>query len=366
MKKITYIFSKGRINKLNNKNYSDDFFYGYRYLQNMELDLSVIEFNDINKILKRIEYYISKLSSLPLYVFSLLSKKNIKKLKDTDNLVLISESTGFAVLPLLICLKKRFNISTHMFVMGLYSKKINFAALKWLHLFLIKLLFNYIDKLYFLGIEEYNIAKKIHKKNEKLIFLPFHVDNNFWKGESLDLEKNIPILFIGNDSNRDYRLLIDLAKKMPNNKFIFVTSNIQVLNINLENVELIKGDWGEGLFSDSKLKEIYLKSRLVILPLIETTQPSGQSVTLQAMSVGIPVLITKTKGFWDSEHFIDLENIFFIEKADVGKWIEKINTIYNDKDNLKHVSKNGVVLINQVYSIDEFNSFILEELNSKN
>ena len=30
-------------------------------------------------------------------------------------------------------------------------------------------------------------------------------------------------------------------------------------------------------------------------------QPSGQSVALQSMSLGIPVMITETKGFWQKE-----------------------------------------------------------------
>ena len=42
-----------------------------------------------------------------------------------------------------------------------------------------------------------------------------------------------------------------------------------------------------------------------------STQPSGQSVSLQCMSVGVPVLISKTDGFWDYDLFKDNKNIFF-------------------------------------------------------
>ena len=41
----------------------------------------------------------------------------------------------------------------------------------------------------------------------------------------------------------------------------------------------------------------------------DSLQPSGQSVTLQSMSLGIPVLISKTVGFWDFSKFRDEENI---------------------------------------------------------
>ena len=45
------------------------------------------------------------------------------------------------------------------------------------------------------------------------------------------------------------------------------------------------------------MRELYDRSRIVILPLINSFQPSGQSVTLQSLSMGLPTLITKTKGF---------------------------------------------------------------------
>ena len=52
-----------------------------------------------------------------------------------------------------------------MFVMGLYSKKLNYKIFKSIHNFLITLLINYVDKLYFLGIEEYKIAsEKVFEK----------------------------------------------------------------------------------------------------------------------------------------------------------------------------------------------------------
>ena len=46
-----------------------------------------------------------------------------------------------------------------MFVMGLYSKKINFKIFKIFHNAIISLLVSYLDNLYFLGVKEYNIAK---------------------------------------------------------------------------------------------------------------------------------------------------------------------------------------------------------------
>ena len=49
------------------------------------------------------------------------------------------------------------------------------------------------------------------------------------------------------------------------------------------------------------------------MPLVETLQPSGQSVALQSMSMGLPVLITKTEGFWDFDCLKIMKIYFFLK-----------------------------------------------------
>ena len=362
MNKITYIFSGGRINKSNNKAYAEEFFYGYKYLSKEHPHVSIIEFNNIASFLKKIEHKLSKAFSLPLYIFSILSKKTIKSIKETDHLILVSESAGFASLLPLILYKRKYKIKTYMFVMGMYSKKINFKIFKVFHNAIISLLVRYLDKLYFLGNEEFQIAKSRINNHEKLVFKPFHIDCDFWSSKEILPTENNQILFIGNDGNRDFNLLNNIVKLMPDKKFIFVSSNEQLLDLQFTNVTVIKGSWKDGAMSDLDLKKIYQTSRLVMLPLKNSTQPSGQSVALQSMSIGIPVLITKTKGFWDKENFIENENVFFESTSDPNHWVEKINYLFDNKELLNKVSVNASKLVREKYSIKEFNKYLEEEL----
>ena len=62
--------------------------------------------------------------------------------------------------------------------------------------------------------------------------------------------------------------------------------------------------------------------KMVILPLKNSLQPSGQSVAMQAMATKTPVLISKTMGFWNFEDFKD-KKTFFVEPNDLDNWIEK-------------------------------------------
>ena len=361
MKRITYIFTTSRINRLNDSNYADEFFYGLRYLKN-KYKFEIIEFKHIERYSSRVEYFISKLISLPLYIFSINEHQNRKIFKKTDELFLVSESTAFAALPFLVLYKKKYKIKTNLFVMGLYSKKLNYSKFKFLHNLLISFLSNYIDKFYFLGKGELDIAKNI-SKNNNMEFLPFCIDTDFWNIKKLNLNNNEYILFIGNDGNRDYKKVFEIAKKMPDKKFVFVTKNKLLINANLDNVEVFDGSWGSDDITDLKLLEIYSKAKLIILPLLNTFQPSGQSVSLQAMSVGIPVMISLTDGFWDIDKFSNNKNIIFIESNSVDSWVNKIDNAYRDNESLQIISKNAKDLVNSEYSLQKLNNFLEEQIS---
>ena len=360
MTKITYIFTTGRINRINNNKYADEFFYGARLFDKTSLKVEIIEFQNLNKLLKKIEHIISRIFSLPLYVFSILNFKNIKTIKESDYVYLISESSGFAALPILMFVKKKYNVKTNIFIMGLYSKKLNFRFLKFIHLFLIKFLLRYIDEMYFLGKSELDVAKKIHGNNRKLMYKPFYIDFLFWYNKDFSLIKNNRILFVGNDGNRDFNLALRIVKQLPQFNFTFLTSNSEVINFKASNLEVIYGNWGTSNISDLQLKDIYSKSRLIIIPLKESNQPSGQSVTLQAMSVGVPVLISKTKGFWDYTSFINNESILFMEK-EIESWVNAINKLFFDTVLLNKISNNARNIVLANYDIKLFYNFLMDK-----
>ena len=186
-----------------------------------------------------------------------------------------------------------------MFVMGLYSKNQKFKILKFFHLFFIKLLVANTNNVLFLGNSEFEKASSTHKKYiDRFKFSPFCVDTEFWSNKNnKDITKNQNIIFVGNDGNRDFDLLIKLAENLKEFNFIVISSSESFKEISLPNVKIYNGFWGSEQISDLDLKELYVDSKLSIIPLKDSYQPSGQSVALQSMSLGIPVMITKTKGF---------------------------------------------------------------------
>jgi glycosyltransferase involved in cell wall biosynthesis len=366
MKNITYIFSQNRKkNYANNNNYAKDFYYGLHNFDNKkDKEIEVIEYSDnktfLYPLLLVFDKFINKFLSLPFYSSKLTNLENLKKFLKADYLFLVNEGVGFSAIFLLFITKIFKRVKVSIFVMGLYSKKVRFERFKFIHLFTIKLLVLVTDNILFLGESEYKKANNTHKKyNEKFKFLPFCIDTKFWTNNTKkDITKNENIIFVGNDGNRDFELLIKLAHELRELNFIVVSSSEIFQKVNLPNVKIYDGFWGNEEITDSDLRNLYLEAKLSIIPLKESFQPSGQSVALQSMSLGIPVIITKTSGFWQKEIFVDNENILFINGFNYKSWVNKINEIYNDNSTIRKISENARSTVLDNYKLNKLYDFL--------
>ena len=124
--------------------------------------------------------------------------------------------------------------------------------------------------------------------------------------------------------------------------------------ISIKNVNLFNGSWVENKISDEEIKNFYHDADLTIIPLIDTLQPSGQSVALQSIACGTPVLITKTSGFWDPTKFKNKNNIIFFEKNETNLWLEEIETLHKNKLLMSTLIENGLKTIEKNYSLKNF------------
>lgn len=358
MKNITYIFTENRkSNYYNETIQAREFYYGLTSFNKSEYNIEIIEFDYSKKIInfpfRILDEFMRRCLSLPFYSAQLFSFKNIKILSKTDHLIMVPESSGCSSLILLIIFKKFFNFKAHLFVMGLYSKKIRFKRLKNLHFFIIKVLVKFLDNVFFLGKSELRKANKIHKNQNKFNYFPFSIDTSFWSDKELDLAINSQIIFVGNDGNRNEELLIEIASKLKKYNFTFVSQLPKLQTLSLENVKVVSGKWADKELDDSALRKIYLNSRLCILPLKNSSQPSGQSVSLQCMSLGIPVMISETDGFWDSDTFVNETNIIMVEN-NVDLWIQAIVSNYSNLNKLNSISIEAKKTINKEFNIEMF------------
>lgn len=361
MKELIFIFNQGRLDRLKNEpNGPKDFFYTFHKFEenfnNVDLIENILKKKKFSSIVFKL---VRKTTNLPIYTENFTNKINLKSIFEAKGLVATNQNLSFSILPILI-FKSIFKRNLlYTFAMGLLENQ----SEKLLGRFCFSLFLKYSEKIFFISKNEFKEAKKLLPKfNDKFVYIPFSIDTNFWTPEGTSDKRNL--LFIGNDMNRDYDFIKELAKEMKDFNFVFITQRIK--NLNLPNVQLIQGNWNDNILSDLEIRKIYESSFLTLLPLKQTYQPSGQSVALQSISMNTPVLLTKTKGFWDDTSFIDSENVIFLENNRVIDWKDKIIKIATDKNLYNILQENGKKLINQEFNLEKMYSSVIKELDQLN
>jgi glycosyltransferase involved in cell wall biosynthesis len=86
---------------------------------------------------------------------------------------------------------------------------------------------------------------------------------------------------------------------------------------NYDHVQTTVGDFfNSDSMTDRDLRRLYNAATAVIVPLKDVYQPSGYSVTLQAMSCGRPVVLSNIRGLWTKTLLKDGENCLLVPPGD--------------------------------------------------
>ena len=201
---------------------------------------------------------------------------------------------------------------------------------------------------------KYNIQER-----KSAIFL-FGVDKDFWRPIN-GTKENIDILCVGSDRNRDYEILKEISVKFK----IKLLTKIKINLKNNHNIKKISGNFYNSSVSDKDLRHLYNSAKIILIPLRNVFQPSGQSVALQAMACGRTVVITETKGIFDKIVLRNNFNIMFVKPDSIHELNRTISNLLKNEslrnkigtqarktilDNftINHMSKSLEKIINKV------------------
>jgi glycosyltransferase involved in cell wall biosynthesis len=345
---ITYIFNAGREKFIISNDYSNEFLYFYNQVSEEYSDVEYIEVNEetnknlFHNIYRNIEKIFSKILKVPLFSHKILNIQNIKRLSRSKHIVLTTENIGYSLAIFIFFMKMLKNFKVTVFFMGISNIKTNKLGELYT-----RLMFSNYDNLVFLSKgEKEHISKSFTKYKYKMHYMPFSIDLEFWKNQQKQqIKKNI-ILFNGNDLQRDYSFLQDLIDRLPQYKFIVLSKRFDTSSAN---VELLETNMRNPKISDIELKNLYSKCFVSIIPLIKTKQPSGQSVAMQSMAMGVPVVMTKTEGLWDKKLFKNEENIF-LTSNNLKLWVEIIDKIHYESEIANQISVSALTTLKNNYS----------------
>jgi glycosyltransferase involved in cell wall biosynthesis len=155
---------------------------------------------------------------------------------------------------------------------------------------------------------------------------PFGVDTAFW---SPSRAPRAGVLAIGNDGHRDWDTLVRAAPSIDA-EIRILTRHVRPASLPA-NVRWEPADWHRRLLSDADVREAFRSAAVVVVPVKDVPQPSGQSVTLQACACARPVVLTRTRGLWDPDGLHDGKNVLLVPPADAETLAAATSRLLDDR-----------------------------------
>lgn len=183
----------------------------------------------------------------------------------------------------------------------------------------------------------------------KILFVPYCSDV---KEQHTDVKLDDGYIFTGGYTNRDYSLMLQLAKRMPKRRFLFVASKLNKgLNNLPSNVEL-KRD-----VSPQEFGKLMEGASIVVVPLKEDVGSSGQMLCIQSMRYHKPIVYTDVSSI--NYYFTKTSGIPY-EMGSLDSLQKAVSTLYADEESarkmgdnaynesLKYTSANGLEMIDKI------------------
>jgi glycosyltransferase involved in cell wall biosynthesis len=185
-----------------------------------------------------------------------------------------------------------------------------------------------LDHAFFFGTADRDVAiDRYGVSVERSSVIPFGVDTDFWRPLPHEPQEDF-VVAIGQDRNRDYDLLAAAPGRHP---IRIVTRRYVNIPPNYDHVQTTVGDFfNSDSMTDRDLRRLYNAATAVIVPLKDVYQPSGYSVTLQAMSCGRPVVLSNIRGLWTKTLLEDGENCLLVPPGDAVALGAAIGRIRSD------------------------------------
>lgn len=193
------------------------------------------------------------------------------------------------------------------------------------------------------------VAKeKLQYKHESIVLHP-PCDWRFYDTETNTIENEF-VTLINLDHNKGGQILAEIAKKLPNKKFLGVKGsysadeNGQFLN-QPSNVTIVE--------NTSNIKEIYKQTRIILMP---SKFESWGRVATEAMCSGIPVISSGTEGLRENCSKAGI----YVERENIDKWVKEIVKLDKPENYKKasNLAKERSRELDPIKELEHFNTFI--------
>jgi glycosyltransferase involved in cell wall biosynthesis len=164
-----------------------------------------------------------------------------------------------------------------------------------------------------------------HDVATRVEFVPFGVDERAL-APSVG-QPSVDVVMAGADPHRDVDLFVRLAAGLPNRSFRLVTTaeRVRTLGSPPPNLEV------EADIPFDLMKQRLEEARVVALPVVDNTYSGATTVLLQAMALGKPVVVTRTRAIAGGYGLVDGENCRLVEPGDAETFGRAVAGVLRDE-----------------------------------
>jgi glycosyltransferase involved in cell wall biosynthesis len=133
---------------------------------------------------------------------------------------------------------------------------------------------------------------------DQVLLTPFMVDTAFWTPPETPPAGRPTICAVGQEL-RDYPTMADAVRDLPADVVLAAASPWSKRRDTAAGID-VPANVTVSSFDLSALRDLYRRSSIVVVPLEETDFQAGITTILEAMSVGLPIVCTRTIGQTDT------------------------------------------------------------------
>lgn len=202
--------------------------------------------------------------------------------------------------------------------------------------------------------KEQNILKEVYGAGENVVFVPAGVDEDYYA--PVDRSPDVDVLSIGADRNRDFPILMNVARMNPEISFRIITTPFHADQLGSvpENMELILS------VPMSEIRDQISRARVIAVPSRPNSYSGATTIMLQAMSIGKPVIATRTGANESGYPFRSGDNCVLIEPGDTDRLSDHLHELVSNDGKALDMGRCARETVEEELSIESFHAKLAE------
>lgn len=185
---------------------------------------------------------------------------------------------------------------------------------------------------------------------ERLIWTPFQADGQFWRPDAVDVAPERMLCSAGLEF-RDYPTLMRAVEGLDVEAILAAASPWSKRS-DTTHRRPIPPNVTVRRFSLYELREVYARSRFVVVPLYDVDFQAGVTTILEAMAMGKAVIVTRTRG--QTDVVVEGETGLYVPPGDPRAMRKAIHYLLDHPDEAARMGTNGRRLLEARMSLDRY------------